>query len=307
MKTNDKILITGGAGYIGSKLATYFVHNGFQVTVVDHLEYGIQAISHLLGENNFCFIRGDVRDKSLMKELIGNANIIIPLAALVGGPLCADRPNEAREINETAILEMCEILNEKQRVLYLNTNSGYGVGYKSDLYDETSPLNPSSVYGITKKKAEDVLLQRSNTISFRLASVFGCSFRERDDLLLHFFVKKSVENSIIEVYQPTYKRNFIHINDVVHASAFVLSNFAQAKGNIYNLTINDENISKLKLAKLIAEHNANVTITEIEGIVDLDQRNYVVSSEKIQKLGYQTKYKVSDGIKEMSMFYKNKK
>ena len=301
---NENVLITGGAGYIGSWLASNLVKLGYNVTVIDNLEFGVGSIAHLFGDHNFSFVRGDVRDISLMKKLLINCDIVIPLAALVGAPLCSRREKDAKEINELSIVDLKEELSPSQKVIYCNTNSGYGVGYSAPFYDENSPLNPSSLYGRTKKAAEDILMQRENTISFRLASVFGCSYRERNDLLLHFLVKEAVQKRKIEVYEPNYKRNFIHIRDVVDAIKYVLINFEIAKTNAYNLVNGNENISKLDLAFKIANHNPQVVIQEITGPIDPDKRDYIVSGKKIERLGFNNKYSINDGISEMSSYYK---
>jgi nucleoside-diphosphate-sugar epimerase len=300
---NKKVLITGGAGYIGSYLSTLLVNNGFNVTVLDKLEYSKTSLNHLISRSNFLFINGDVKNKKNLKELIDTNDIVIPLAALVGAPLCAKKPKEAKILNYEIIKFICDNLHGK-KIIFPTTNSGYGTGTKNKYCDENTPLNPISLYGVTKKMAEDEVAKTKNFVSFRLATVFGYSFRMRTDLLINNFVSKALKYKKILLYEPHFKRNYIHISDVADAFLFAINNFNNLKGEVYNLGLSSANLSKLQLANLIKKHYP-ITIKINNFKKDPDQRNYIVSNKKIEKKGFKAKFSISNGIKELIFCLKN--
>ena len=294
-----KILITGGAGYIGSKLATKLINNNFKVTVVDSLKFSSKSLNHLFNNKNFTFIKGDVRNNKLMKKLIRTNEFIIPLAALVGAPLCDKHRKEAVSINFKSIVNLMKNLKTKNKLIYLTTNSGYGVGKKNKYCDENSELNPVSLYGKTKVDAEKVVMKFGNSIGFRLATVFGYSYRMRTDLLVNNFVFKAVKENKLTIFEPNFRRNFIHINDVTEAILFSIYNFKKLKSNIFNLGLSSANITKLMLAKKIKKKLKNLKIKIIKNRKDPDKRDYFVSNKKIEKKGFRAKINLDDGISEL--------
>lgn len=300
-----KILITGGAGFIGSILCSELLNDNHKIIVIDKLIYGISPIAHLLPHKNFKFIQGDIRNISDYTTLIKQQDIIIPLAALVGAPICKKYPKISYQTNEKAIKSLLEITSKKQKIIFLNSNSGYGAKIKQKIYNEDSPMNPNSIYGITKKNAEDMIVKNSNFIIFRLATVFGISYRMRDDVLVHNFVKTAIKKKKLDVYEPEFNRNFIHISDLVKAIKFSIENFEILKGEIYNLGLSKENISKYALAKKIAKKVKGVVIKKINGPKDPDKRNYIISNKKIEKKGFKTNYSLDKGIDDLIKFYSN--
>ena len=302
-----KILITGGAGYIGSKLVTKLVNLNFKVTVVDILKYSSKSLNHLHDKKNFILIKGDVRNKKLMNKLILKNEFIIPLAALVGAPLCEKNKKEAKDVNLKSIINLVKSLRKKNKLIYLTTNSGYGIGEKSKYCTETTPLNPISLYGKTKVEAEKVVLKLKNSIAFRLATVFGYSYRMRTDLLVNNFVFNSLKDKKLTLYEPHFRRNYIHINDVVDAIVFSIKNFSHLKSNVYNLGLSSANLSKLMLAKKIKKKLKNLKIKIIKNKKDPDQRDYFVSNKKIEKKGFKAKTSLDDGIKELIEIFINSK
>ncbi len=294
-----KILITGGAGYIGSKLATKLLNLNFNVTVIDLLKFSGKSINHLYKYKNFTFIKGDVRNKKLIKKLIKSNEFIVPLAALVGAPLCEKKKKEAVEVNLESIKFLMKNVRKKNKIIYLTTNSGYGVGQKDKYCDEKSPLNPISLYGRTKVGAEKIVMNHKNSIGFRLATVFGHSYRMRTDLLVNNFVYKSVKFKKIKIFEPHFRRNYIHIDDVVDGILYSINNFNKLKSQIYNLGLSSANLTKIMLAKKIKKQIPFLKINIIKNIKDPDQRDYYVTNKKIEKKGFKAKIKIEDGIKEL--------
>ena len=294
-----KILITGGAGYIGSKLVTKLLDLDFRVTVVDVLKFSSKSLNHLFNNENFTLIKGDVRNKKLMKNLIKKNEFIIPLAALVGAPLCEKNKKEAISVNFESIKYLMKIINKKNKIIYLTTNSGYGVGEKNKYCDEESPLKPISLYGRTKVEAEKNIMKTENTIAFRLATVFGYSYRMRTDLLVNNFVFKAMRDKKLTIYEPNFRRNFIHIDDVVNGILYSIKNFNRLKSNVYNLGLSSANITKHMLAQKIKKKLKFVKIKIIKNKRDPDQRDYYVSNKKIEKKGYKAKISIEKGIDEL--------
>ena len=302
-----KILVTGGAGYIGSKLVTKLLDLNFRVTVLDSLKYTSRSINHLFNNKNFYFYKGDVRNKKLLKKLINKNEYLIPLAALVGAPLCEKNKKEATAVNLNSIKYLTKIIKKKNKLIYLTTNSGYGVGSKTKYCDELTTLNPISLYGRTKVEAEKVVMQKNNAIAFRLATVFGYSYRMRTDLLVNNFVFTSVKQKKLRIFEPHFRRNFIHINDVVDAIIYSIKNFNRLKSNVYNLGLSSANLSKYTLAKKIKTQIKDLKIKIITNVKDPDQRDYFVSNKKIEKKGFKAKTKLESGIKELINIFTNNK
>ena len=300
-----KILITGGAGYIGSMLSTELINQGYKVTVLDLLKYNKNSLSHLYFHGNFKFIYGDARNKKIMKNLIRQNEFIIPLAGLVGAPLCDKFKKDAISTNFKAIKMIKELVNKKHKVIYMTTNSGYGIGEKNKFCDENTPLKPISLYGKTKCDAETEMNKFKNSICFRLATVFGNSYRMRSDLLVNNFVFRAVKNKKLDIFEPYFRRNFIHVKDVVKGIIFSINNFKKLKSNIYNLGLSNANISKIMLAKKIKKQHPVTKIKIITNKKDPDKRDYFVSNKKIEKKGFKAKIRLENGIKELLIYFKN--
>ncbi len=303
MKKIYKILITGGAGYIGSMLSTKLINLGNKVTVIDILEYDTRSLSHLYLNKNFTFYKKDVRDKKFLKKIVKNFDFIIPLAGLVGAPLCEKRKKDAKEINLQAVKDLISLLSKKQKIIFTNSNSGYGVGSKNKFCDENSPLNPISLYGRTKVDAEKEVMKFGNSVSFRLATVFGYSYRMRTDLLLNNLVLLSMRDKKLDIFESNFRRNFIHVNDVCDGIVFAIYNFGKLKSNIFNLGMSKANITKNEMVNKIKKYIKNLKIKKIHNKKDPDKRDYFVSNKKIEKKGFKAKIDIDEGIKELINVY----
>ena len=299
------ILITGGAGYIGSMLATKFINLGYNVSVVDLLKYEKNYLSHLFFHKNFNLIVEDINKEKVIKKLMPKFDIIIPLAALVGAPLCEKNKKIAIKTNVGSIKLILKYIKKKQKIIYPTTNSGYGIGAKDKYCDENSPLNPISLYGTTKLQAEKLVLSHKNSVAFRLATVFGFSYRMRTDLLVNNFVKTAVEKRKLSIFEPNFRRNYVHINDVVDSFLFAINNFNKLKGNVFNLGLSSANLSKLMLAKKIKKNLGSTKIEIIKNKKDPDKRDYFVSNRKIEKAGFKPKVSLDTGIRELITLFKN--
>lgn len=300
-----KILVTGGAGYIGSILSHQLLTYNYEVIILDDFRYK-QNINHLCYLDSCEIIKGDVRDESLMRSLMKKADVVIPLAALVGAPICKADPINADSINKDAILKMLEMKAKDQIIMMPTTNSAYGSGHAlngdstiNNYCDENSPLNPISKYAVDKVMIEKELMQHENVISFRLATVMGMSPRMRLDLLVNQFVYRALTDKTIVMFEGHFKRNYIHVRDVAFAMLHSLSMFTKMKNNIYNLGLSDANISKMELANLIKNYIPDFVVMEAEYIKDPDQRNYIVSNDKIEKTGWRPMYNLDKTIKEL--------
>ena len=302
-----KILITGGAGYIGSKLVTRLIGLNYKVTVIDVLKFSSNSLNHLFKSKNFIFVRGDVRNKTLMKKLIKKNEFIVPLAALVGAPLCEKNKKEAISVNLESIKYLMKNVKRKNKVIYLTTNSGYGVGERNKYCDEKSPLNPISLYGKTKVQAEKIVMKNTNSIGFRLATVFGYSYRMRTDLLVNNFVFKSVHDKKLTIYEPHFRRNYIHINDVVDGIIYSIKNFDKLKSHVYNLGLSSANLTKIMLANKIKKQIKSLKIKVIKNRKDPDQRDYYVSNKKIERKGFKAKINIDEGISELIKIFSHSK
>ncbi len=299
----EHILVTGGAGYLGAVLVPKLLEAGFRVTVIDNFMYGQNSLAAVCHERGFEVVRGDVCDAAVMKPWVQQADIIIPLAALVGAPLCDREPEKATATNKTAILSMMKLLSRNQRVLMPVTNSGYGVGEKDKFCTEESPLRPVSLYGRDKVAAEEAILQHANAISFRLATVFGMSPRMRIDLLVNDFTYRAVYDGEITLYEGHFRRNFVHVRDVARAFLHGLRHFEVMRGQAYNVGLSDANLSKRELCERIQKHLPKFVIRESPDGRDPDQRDYLVSNAKIERAGFQAIVSLDDGIRELIKGY----
>ena len=298
-----KILITGGAGYIGSILAPELINKNFKVTVLDNFMFKQASLNHLCFHKNFNIINGDIRDSMLMQKLLRDHDLILPLAAIVGAPLCNKDPYSAQSINHDAIIDMIKKSSKNQMIIMPTTNSAYGTGDKNNYCDEKSPLNPISKYAVDKVEIEKILMSRENSISYRLATVFGMSSRMRIDLLVNDFTYRAYHDSAMIIFEGHFKRNFIHVRDVVRGFVHAIENFDKMKSEIYNVGLSDANLSKLELCSEIKKHLPNFTYVEEKLKKDPDQRNYIVSNEKIESTGFSPKHSLSDGIEELIKGY----
>ena len=297
------ILITGGAGYIGSKLSTKLTYLGYNLTVLDKFMYGTSSLNHLHCFENFNLIEGDINRFSFSKNFLNRFDLIIPLAALVGAPLCDKNKKLSIKTNVTSLKKMLNNLDPKKKIIYPTTNSGYGIGAKDKYCSEETPLNPISLYGKTKADAEDLVLSRNNSITFRLATVFGYSYRMRTDLLVNFMTKEAVKKKKLIIFEPHFRRNFIHINDVVDAFIFAIKNFSKLKGETYNLGLSSANITKLELAKKIKKSVKDLKISIDKKGFDPDKRDYIVSNKKIEAKGFKAKTSLESGIAELTKLF----
>lgn len=298
-----KILITGGAGYLGSVLTRNLLKN-HEVIVYDNLMYNQTSLVDLSYNPNFTFHYGDVRQWSKLKYIVEQVDVVIPLAALVGFPLCEKDKELATSINTTQIQNIVDVLSDDQMILYPNTNSGYGTRTNKGMVGETDKLTPISHYGKTKCESEDYIINESNGISFRLATVFGVSSRMRTDLLVNDFTYKLLTDRYITLFEHHFVRNFIHIQDVSSAFEFMIDNYYQHNNQIFNLGLSNENITKKQLVEKIQKHISNTAVNYSDYFVDPDKRDYIVSNEKIEETGWKPKYNLDDGIKELIQSYK---
>lgn len=294
-----KILVTGGAGYIGSILVPDLLNRGHSVTVIDNFMYGQTSLAAIISNPKLELVYGDVRDESLMRKHLKNADVIIPLAAIVGAPACDRDPILASSINKEAIYWMLKNISANQRVVMPTTNSAYGSGDKNNYCDENSPLNPLSLYARDKVAVEKELMQKPNATSFRLATVFGISPRMRLDLLVNNFTFRAVTDGFIVVFEGHFKRNYIHVRDVSNAFQLAIDNPERFEGEIFNVGLSEANISKIDLCRRIKNLSPTFTYIESEIGSDPDKRNYVVSNEKIEKIGFKTQINLDAGIQEL--------
>lgn len=299
----EKILITGGAGYIGSILTPMLLNEGYDVTVLDMFYFNQATLLDSCINPNFHIIRGDCRNEETVKAAIEGKDYIIPLAALVGFPLCKQDEIAARTTNLEAIEMLLRLRKPEQRVIYPCTNSGYGVGENGKFCTEDSPLNPISLYGVTKVEAEKAVLQAGNSLTFRFATVFGASPRMRTDLLVNDFVYRAVFDRTTVIFEGNFKRNYIHIRDAAGAFLWAMKHFDEMKGRPYNCGLSTANLSKLELCAKIKEHIPEFIYLEAPIGEDPDKRDYIVSNERLEGTGWRPKYNLDDGIEELKKVY----
>ena len=298
---SKKVLITGGAGYIGSVLAELLLNKGYNVTVYDNLIYKQTSLLHLCNETRFNFIKGDVTNKKQLLPQIINNDIIIPLAAIVGAPACDANKGLATAINYTQIEFIVDNLRKDQQLIMPNTNSQYGSS--DSIITEESPFNPLSHYAVTKCKAEEYIMDWENGICLRLATVFGSSPRMRTDLLVNDFVYKTITEGCLVLFQSKFKRNYIHVRDIAETFLFCIRNYDKLNGQVFNVGLSDANLNKMELAKKIKTYYPNLVIIENEFSTDIDNRNYIVSNDKLESYGWKPKYSIDDGIQELALAY----
>jgi len=298
------VLVTGGAGYIGSVLVPELLKNGYKVTVLDNFMYRQNSLLECTAFENFNVVRGDARDEDILKNLLPKADYIIPLAALVGAPLCNRDKTGAVTINRDAVALIIKLASKKQRIIIPTTNSGYGIGKKDIYCTEETPLNPLTLYGRVKMEAEKIVLERGNSLSFRLATVFGMSPRMRIDLLVNDFTYRAVRDRFVVVFEGHFKRNYIHVRGVVRAFIHAMENFDQMKNQPYNVGLSEANLSKLELCAKIKEQVSDFVYLESPIGEDPDKRDYIVSNEKIEKTGFRPAYTLEMGIKELIKGYR---
>ena len=294
-----KILVTGGAGYIGSIFVPSLLGAGHEVVVVDNFMYKQSTLNQLCQFDGFTPIKGDVRDMLLMKSLVPKVDAIFPLAAYVGAPLCSQDPIGAESTNHTAILEMLRVVSRDQMIMMPTTNSAYGSGDENNFCTETSPLRPISKYAIDKVEIEKRLMELPNAISFRLATVFGMSPRMRIDLLVNDFVYRAVHDGFVVLFESHFKRNYVHVRDVSDVFCHSLQNFERMKGEIYNVGLSSANVSKWELCEAIKRVVPKFTFVDAPVGKDPDQRNYIVSNEKIESTGFLPQISLETGIREL--------
>lgn len=297
------ILVTGGAGYLGSTMVPDLLNAGNKVTVLDNFMFQQSSLNHVCNNPNFSIVKGDIRIESVMAPLLKKADVVIPLAALVGAPLCNLDPVGATTINHDAITLMIKLLSKEQIVLMPTTNSAYGTGDENNFCTEESPLRPISQYAIEKVAIEKELMQRENAISFRLATVFGMSPRMRIDLLVNDFTYRAVNDRFVVLFESFFKRNYVHVRDVSRAFQHAIINFDQMRGQIYNVGLSEANVSKKELCQIIQKQIPDFTFIDAPVGKDPDQRNYIVSNEKIESTGFKTTMSLDLGITELIKGY----
>lgn len=296
-----KVLITGGAGYIGSILTEKLLENDYAVTVLDNLAYKQISLTTFCHNKNFSFCYGDVRNKDLLMSLLSQNDIIVPLAAIVGMPACKKDPMLTKAINHDQITNIINLLSRDQMLIVPNTNSQYG---SSDVpITEESPFKPLSLYAKTKCDAENELLNSGNGISMRLATVFGVSYRQRMDLLVNDFVYRAFVDRFLVLFESSFMRNYIHVRDVAKAFLHLINNYEKCNNNAFNVGLTSANMSKLDLALKIKEYIPSLSIIEDQFKEDFDKRNYVVSNEKLEKTGWYCDFSLDDGIVELIKAY----
>ncbi len=298
-----RILVTGGAGYIGSVLVPSLLNEGYAVHVLDQFLFGQTSLGECCINPNFQVTRGDCRDRDTVSRLMRTADYIIPLAAIVGAPACKNDATAAISINREAIKLILALRSPEQRIILPNTNSGYGIGEKQAYCTEETPLRPITLYGKTKVEAELAVLEAGNAITFRLATVFGMSPRMRIDLLVNDFVYRAVHDRAVVVFEGHAKRNYIHIRDVARAFLHAIGQFESMKGHAYNVGLSDANLSKLELCAQIRKHVPHFVFLEAPIGEDPDKRDYIVSNAKIEAAGFLPRHSLGTGIQELIKGY----
>jgi nucleoside-diphosphate-sugar epimerase len=299
-----KILVTGGAGYLGSTLVPRLLHRGYKVTVLDNLLFSQSSLLDCCADPNFTFVKGDICDLELVNNLLPSFDIVIVLAAIVGAPACKSNPALAKLVNYDAHMNIVNNVSEEQKVLFPTSNSGYGIGEKDSYCTEESELNPISEYGRVKVEIEKAFLDRGNAITFRLATVFGMSPRMRMDLLVNDFTYRAIKDRFIVLFEEHFRRNYIHVRDIAKAFIFGIENYDRMKGEPYNVGLSSANLTKRQLCEKIRKYVPEFYIHSAEIGEDPDKRDYLVSNEKIESLGWMPDHTLEEGIQELIKGYK---
>lgn len=299
----ESVLITGGAGYLGSILTPSLLDKGYRVTVLDDFRHGVNSLASVCANPNFEVVRADCRSADALRPVVAKADWVIPLAALVGAPLCNLDPIGATTINRDAVQTLVGLLGKEQRVLFPTTNSGYGVGQKDTFCDENTPLRPISLYGRTKVEAEAIVMEFGNSISFRLATVFGMSPRMRIDLLVNDFTYRALRDRTVVIFEGHFKRNYIHIRDVANGFVHGMRNFDSMRNSVYNMGLSEANLSKVELAERIKQQVPAFTYVESQIGEDPDKRDYIVSNAKLEGTGWRPLHSLDAGIAELIKGY----
>jgi nucleoside-diphosphate-sugar epimerase len=302
----QRVLVTGGLGYLGSILCEHLLDAGHEVTALDNLMYGTgqQGLFHLCANQRFDFIKGDVRDEAVMRSALKSADVVVHLAAIVGAGACDRDPALATSTNLDSVRLLNRLRSPKQLVIFPNTNSGYGATTGESYCTEETPLEPISLYGRTKVEAERELLGSPNAVALRLATVFGFSPRMRLDLLVNHFVHAAVKDGYLVLFEKDFKRNFVHVRDVADCMLHAMGNAARMVGNVYNLGLDSANVSKEELALRVKQHVPNFYIHFAPIGQDPDKRNYVVSSARLKAAGFEATRSLDDGIRELLKGYR---
>ncbi|MDZ4662405.1 MAG: NAD(P)-dependent oxidoreductase [Pseudomonadota bacterium] len=298
-----KILVTGGAGYIGSTLVPMLLTQGNQVTVVDNFMYQQTPLLEVCGDSKLEIVRGDARDENLMASLVSKHDVILPLACLTGAPICKNDPVGATTINRDAVRMLHKLKSKHQMMLFPCTNSGYGVGSNGLHCDETTPMNPITLYGKLKVEIEKYLLDAGDVLTFRLATVFGASPRMRLDLLVNDFVYRAINDRAVVLFEPHFKRNYVHVRDVASAFMHSIKNYDSMKGQAYNVGLSDANLSKQELCEAIQTQIPGFQFVVSEIGEDPDKRNYIISNSKIEKTGFNAKVSLAEGVTELKKVF----
>jgi nucleoside-diphosphate-sugar epimerase len=292
-----KVLITGGAGYLGSVLTEVLLNKGYQVTVLDNLIYKQTSVAPFSYNKNFKFILGDVTIESTLKPLVESHDVIIPLAAIVGMPACKANPEMTVKVNYEQVKNITEWMTKEQKLVIPNTNSQYGSS--SEIITEDSPFKPLSLYAETKCDAEKAVLDSGNGIVLRLATVFGMSYRMRMDLLVQDFVYKALNDGYLVLFESHFIRNYIHIRDVANTFLFMIENYNKCNNNAFNVGLSSANLTKFELAQTIQKYVPELVVVTNEFKKDFDQRNYLVSNSKLESQGWLPSFTLEDGIQEL--------
>jgi nucleoside-diphosphate-sugar epimerase len=302
--SKERVLVTGGAGYIGSVLVPILLRQGYRVTVLDSLMYGQQTLLDCCASPDFDFIKGDICDKSMVASLISRHDVIFPLAAIVGAPACKNNPSLAERVNREAQWNIVDSVSGSQKVIFPTTNSGYGVGEKEKYCTEDTPLRPLTGYGKDKVEIEKAYLDKGSAITLRLATVFGMSPRMRLDLLVNDFTWRACRDRTIVLFEEHFRRNYIHVRDVAGAFCFGLEHYEIMKGQPFNVGLSSANLTKRELCDSINRHIPDFHIISAPVGEDPDKRDYIVSNEKIERLGWRPNHTLDDGIQELLKGYR---
>ena len=300
----ERILITGGAGYLGTVMTPMLLDAGYNVTVLDQFREGDPVLASSCCYDGFEAVQGDARNEPLMRSLMAKSDIVFPLAALVGAPLCKMDPLNAETTNRDAVVLVTRLASKSQRIVYPTTNSGYGIGEKGQFCTEETPLRPISLYGTSKVEAERAVLDSGNGVTLRLATVFGMSPRMRIDLLVNDFTYRAVTDRTTVIFEGHFKRNFIHIRDVAKAFRHAVENYSAMSGQPYNVGLSEANLSKIELCEKIKQYVPNFVFIEAPIGEDPDKRDYIVSNAKIEAAGWSPDWSLDRGIKELIKGYK---